>query len=283
MLKNTFCHMPGVSLSRERRLWDAGIRSWDALRQARLPRGLAGSLPSHIQDSLNSLESGSPDYFAERLQTNQHWRLFPDFRASIAYLDIETTGLGYGACITTIAVYDGKSIYHYVKNVNLSDFAKDIKRYSLIVTYNGKCFDVPFIENQFGIKMRQAHIDLRYVLKSLGYTGGLKGCEKSFGIDRDQLAGVDGYFAVLLWNDFVKNKNPRALETLLAYNVQDVVNLETLLVLAYNLKLKETPFHDTLRLSLPPPPPLPFQADPKTINRIRMENQWQSGGFARWH
>jgi len=51
----------------------------------------------------------------------------------------------------------------------------------------------------FGIELNQVHIDLRYVLRSLGYTGGLKGCEKQAGIDRGNLEGVDGYFAVLLW------------------------------------------------------------------------------------
>ena len=254
MLKNTFCHIPGVSVSKERTLWDSGVSSWDRLGRARLPRRMTDSIATHIEDSFRSLESGRPNYFADRLQPNQHWRLFPEFRSSIAYLDIETTGFGYGACITTIAVYDGAAVHHYVQGVNLPDFAKDIEKYSLLVTYNGKCFDLPFIEREFGIRMNQAHIDLRYVLKSLGYTGGLKGCERSFGIDRDGLAGVDGFFAVLLWHDYVKNRNPKALETLLAYNIQDVVNLETLLVLSYNLKLKETPFHAELRLPMPRPP-----------------------------
>jgi uncharacterized protein len=281
MLKNTFCHLPGVSVSKERMLWDSGVSSWDGLSRARLPRRITTSITTHIEDSFRSLEGGSPNYFADRLKANQHWRLFPEFRSSIAYLDIETTGFGYGAYITTIALYDGRSVHHYVKDVNLSDFPKDIEGYSLIVTYNGKCFDLPFIERQFGIRMNQAHIDLRYVLKSLGYTGGLKGCERSFGIDRDGLAGVDGFFAVLLWNDYLKSGDPKALETLLAYNIQDVVNLETLLVLAYNLKLKETPFHDDLRLPMPQAPKLPFAADPATINRIRMENPWQGGPFDR--
>ena len=47
-----------------------------------------------------------------------------------------------------------------------------------IVSYNGKSFDVPFIENYFGIQLSHAQIDLRYVLGSLGYIGGLKGCER---------------------------------------------------------------------------------------------------------
>ena len=66
------------------------------------------------------------------------------------------------------------------------------------MTYNGKSFDIPFIESHFGAKLTHAHIDLRYILASLGYRGGLKGCEKQLGIDRGDLKNVDGYFAVLL-------------------------------------------------------------------------------------
>jgi uncharacterized protein YprB with RNaseH-like and TPR domain len=286
MLRNTFCHIPGISVSKERRLWDTGISSWDALDQTTrvgLPKKLTYSLTTHVQESLRSLHSGSPNYFAERLPSNQHWRLFPEFRHTIAYLDIETTGLGYGNYITTIAIYDGRSIYHYVRGDNLSDFAKDIVKFSLLVTYNGKCFDVPFLERQFKIKIDHAHIDLRYVLKSLGYGGGLKACERSFGIDRKGLADVDGYFAVLLWNDFIKNKNPKALETLLAYNIEDVLNLELLLAMAYNLKLKETPFQDSLRLPLPSPLKSPFEADRNTIDRIKRQNPWFGRAATRWH
>jgi uncharacterized protein YprB with RNaseH-like and TPR domain len=277
MLTKTFCHVPGISITKEHRLWSSGIHSWDAIGQRvelPLPRRAASFLENRIKESFEYLEKREPAYFAELLSANQHWRLFPDFRGSVAYLDIETTGLGYGDSITTIAIYDGKSIRHYVKNVNLNEFKKDIQEYQLIVTYNGKCFDVPFIESHFKIKMNHVHLDLRFILKSLGYAGGLKTCEKRMGIDRKELAEVDGYFAVLLWNDFVRNKNPKALETLLAYNIQDVVNLETLLVKAYNLKIRETPFQADLRLSLPASPELPFEADTKTITRIKRANPW---------
>ncbi|MFO7912984.1 MAG: ribonuclease H-like domain-containing protein [Desulfotignum sp.] len=91
---------------------------------------------------------------------------------------------GFGNEITTIALYDGESIKYYVQGRNLDAFMDDIEKYSVIVTYNGKTFDVPFIEKYFGIRMNHAHIDLRYVLKSLGYSGGLKRCEKALGLDR---------------------------------------------------------------------------------------------------
>lgn len=277
MLTKTFCHIPCISVTRELRLWSSGLLSWEAVSQSNalpLSRRTAATLSTHISESFEQLEKRQPTYFAELLSSNQHWRLFSDFRESVAYLDIETTGLGYGDSITTIAIYDGSSIRHYVKNVNLDEFKKDIQEYRIIVTYNGKCSDVPFIESHFKITMRHVHLDLRFILKSLGYAGGLKACEKSMGIDRKGLADVDGYFAVLLWNDFVRNKNPKALETLLAYNIQDVVNLETLLVKAYNLKIRETPFQEDLRLPLPSSPMLPFEADPRTIARIKRVNPW---------
>jgi hypothetical protein len=69
----------------------------------------------------------------------------------------------------------------------------------------------------------------------------------------------------------VQKGNRAALETLLAYNIEDVVNLETLMVLAYNLKLRETPFSGSHQLPLPVRPQVPFTADRETIRRIRRQ------------
>jgi uncharacterized protein YprB with RNaseH-like and TPR domain len=277
VLKSTFCHIPGISLFEEQRLWSLGIDTWEALRGVRasdLPRSAASSVLPGIERSFESLERNDPAYFALSLPSALHWRLFPDFRRSVAYLDIETTGLGSRDDITTIALYDGKDIFHYVSGENLDHFEREIARYPVVVTYNGKCFDVPFIERFFNIRLNKVHIDLRYVLRSLGYTGGLKACERSLGLDRGELADVDGYTAVLLWRDYIKSKNAKALETLLAYNVQDVVNLETLMVMAYNLNLEETPFRQSRRIRLPELPRLPFEADRKTLDKIRRKGGW---------
>ncbi len=174
-----------------------------------------------------------------------------------------------GDHITTIAMYDGKRVYYYVRGQNLDKFRNDIRGYKVIVTYNGSCFDLPFITRELGIGMDQIHIDLRFLLQSLGYRGGLKGCEQKLGIDRGDLQGLDGYFAVLLWKDFRRNNNEKALETLLAYNILDAIDLETLMVMAYNMKLEGTPFETSNRLPLPTPPKNPFSADMDTVGRIR--------------
>jgi uncharacterized protein YprB with RNaseH-like and TPR domain len=267
MLRHTFCHIPGVGEKGERRLWEAGVTSWeDALR--RPPRRVNEQL---LRDSLTHLLGGNPAWFDERLPAAQAWRLFHDFRDSCAFVDIETTGmLGWGH-ITTIALYDGRTIRHYVHGKGLDDFVRDVAGYRLLVTYNGKSFDVPFLERTFGRRLGLAHIDLRYVLQSLGLRGGLKSCERQLGLHRPGLEDVDGYVAVLLWHDYRRSHNPRALETLLAYNVQDAVNLETLMVVAFNRKLAAlagAPFAAGYRLDMPAVPANPFAADAATVQRL---------------
>ena len=275
MLKNTFTHIPGIGLKTEERLWDSGVLNWDDISESfhlkRLQKRVT-HLRTHIHDSRENLETDNPKYFEKLLPSSLQWRMFPEFRHSTVYLDIETTGLeSWGNHITSIALYDGECISYYVKGKNLEAFKKDIKKYKVIVTYNGKCFDIPFIESYFGISLSQAHIDLRYILASLGYRGGLKGCEKQLNIDRGGLKDIDGYFAVLLWDDFQRNKNQKALETLLAYNIEDTVNLETLMVIAYNMKLRGTMFLETHQLPEPTQPAIPFEADRRIIDRIKRQ------------
>jgi len=275
MIKNTFCHVPGIGFRTEQQLWDVGVYSWDDFANFephRLPIGKhrIRTLGHYLDQSVARLENNDPGYFADLLPSDQHWRLFPDFRDGVAYLDIETTGMGTSEdYITTIALYDGRTIRWYIQGDNLEQFEEDVRNYRVIITYNGKCFDIPFIRNTLRVRMDHVQIDLRYVLASLGYRGGLKGCERQLGIDREELDGVDGFFAVLLWDEYRRKRNQKALETLLAYNITDTVNLETLMVLSYNLKVAQTPFAQTHKLPLPVPAQGPFSPDRATIEAVR--------------
>lgn len=273
MLRNTFCHVQGIGLKSENRLWTGGVLNWDdAVEQGSAESALRNHdfLKKQILESYEHYDDHDVNYFSEALPTRLRWRMFPDFRADTAYLDIETSGgLGVDNYITTIAVYDGRTISCYVRGDNLHKFRDDMRRYKVLVTYNGSCFDVPFIQNYLGIEMNQAQIDLRFVLASMGFRGGLKGCEKQMGLDRHELDGLNGYAAVLLWNDFRTNRNRNALETLIAYNILDAVNLEHLMVMAYNLKLKETPFGGTHSLPLPQQVKNPYTPHQPTVERIK--------------
>src|SRR5947209_4637043 len=130
MLTSTFCHIPGIGQNTERKLWAAGVTSWHSAwphdASIRLSRPLVESWGRHIQDSIHHHSDRNPHYFAEHLPANQHWRLYGEFQDACAFLDIETTGLSSAAEITTITLYDGRTIRSYVNGHNLDDFLKDV-------------------------------------------------------------------------------------------------------------------------------------------------------------
>jgi len=282
MLTNTFIHIQGIGAITQQRLWESGIRDWGSIKVG-LPipvsAGRKHFLINGIEESWRHLDDCNPSYFSKLLPSNQSWRMFPEFRNSAVYLDIETTGLDrHYQSITSIALYDGQEIRTYVNGQNLDDFIEDIQQYKVIVTYNGKSFDIPFIESFFNVRLNHAQIDLRYVLYSLGFRGGLKGVERQLGTDRGDLRDIDGFFAVLLWDEYQKSGDQKALDTLLAYNVQDTITLEKLMITAYNMKLRETPFYDNLMVEDSITQANPFRADLATIDRIKSSSgYWQTG------
>ena len=76
---------------------------------------------------------------------------------------------------------------------------------------------------------------------------------------------------------YQRTGDQKALDTLLAYNIQDTINLENLMVTAYNLKLKDTPFCETHLIPDSPPPVNPYSIDLETVDRIKGKSQyWQS-------
>ncbi len=272
MLQNTFCHIAGVGEKTEQELWNHGVLSWeDVLSTEALCcfEKLRLTLPTKVKESVERLDQQDANFFSRLLPASQQWRLFKEFRHSVVYIDIETTGLTTSQdLITTISMYDGNSLMWYVQGDNLQQFKEAIADYRVLVTYNGRCFDVPMIRQYFNLKMDQAHIDLRFVLAKLGFKGGLKGCERQLGIERGDLDGLDGYDAVLLWNEFKRQGNWDALETLLAYNVQDALNLEYLMVMAYNLLIRSTPFYESHQIALPTPVKNPFRIHRGVVDKI---------------
>ncbi|MDR1125763.1 MAG: ribonuclease H-like domain-containing protein [Deltaproteobacteria bacterium] len=232
MLTHTFRHLPGIGKFSDLRLKEAGLRTWEeALRAEKLPlkSSLCPLVAAGLAESAERLAAGDALWFSDRLPAPEQWRLFPHFHARAAYVDIETTGFSRpNDCITCIALYDGASLKTYVQGRNLEDFADDILKYELLITWNGRAFDAPFIRRALQIPLRMAHLDLFPVFRSLGIKGGLKKVEKSLGLERQGLDGVDGYMAVLLWREYQRSGGENALETLLAYNAEDVLSLEHL-------------------------------------------------------
>lgn len=232
----------------EGKLWDQGILHWDELREV-LKEKVKSPSDMHSRLLLDSLDFSRKemnrknwDYFFFALPSQQKWRLFPIIRENLLYLDIETSGLGSGDFVTVVGTYDGKNFKTYLRGRNMDDFPEELSSSHVFVTYNGAAFDVPFLEREFSKKFKNRHLDLMYILRSLGIKGGLKGCEKALGIKRDLPYEVNGADAVRLWWQYVQYDDQDALDLLLKYNKEDVVNLELLFIKAYNLKIKETRF-----------------------------------------
>lgn len=272
MLEHTFCHLPGIGASTEKKLWKAGVRTWDAARAGWagvVKPGRAALAEPLLAESVAALAEGDARWFQDRLPSDECWRLYPDFCGRAAFLDIETTGLNHGDTITTACIWDGRALHTYVRGQNLDRLAPDLMEYDLLVSYNGRTFDVPFIEAEFDVRFPAAHLDLRYPLKKIGLAGGLKRIEHALGIGRGDVTGMDGYFAVLLWKEYEDSGDPRVLETLLAYNAADAANLERLAVHVANALLAKTPFAATRTLPAPPTPDLGLTAHAAAVARVR--------------
>jgi len=152
-----------------------------------------------------------------------------------AYLDIETTGLSrtYDA-ITVIGIYLTDGSYHRftqlvgggVTRDNLLNTLEDV---GIIFTYNGSRFDLPFIRACLGVDLTYSyrHYDLMYDCWRNNLYGGFKAVEAQLGIRR-QLKGIGGFEAVVLWWKYQHWGDQDALNTLLKYNEEDVVNLKAL-------------------------------------------------------
>jgi uncharacterized protein YprB with RNaseH-like and TPR domain len=246
MLEHTFIHLPDFGPRRERRLWSSGITGWEEFLER------FGSSPYHksycarIAGSSYALRARDPVFFADALPSGETWRAFPHFR-KIAYLDIETTGLGPQTDhLTVVGIYDGKDVHSYIHGQNLGELAHDLEGYEMVVTFNGSMFDLPFLRKSIPhAKIPRLHVDLRFLLQSLDVRGGLKRIEERFGFEReDDLKGMTGYDAVLLWQAYRKRNDRGALDRLVRYNAADISNLKKLLEWAYREKRLRTGFDE---------------------------------------
>jgi uncharacterized protein YprB with RNaseH-like and TPR domain len=152
-----------------------------------------------------------------------------------AYLDIETTGLSPTRNdITVIGIHltDGER-HRFVQLVgdaiSEDSLLEALQGVDVVYTYNGSGFDLPFIRASLGVDLGRAfrHRDLMHDCWRNNLYGGFKSVEVQLGITR-QLKGVDGAEAVRLWWRYRNDLDRGALDTLLFYNREDVLNLKVL-------------------------------------------------------
>ena len=176
---------------------------------------------------------------------------FPDCRREeICFLDTETTGLSHGAGTVAFLVgvgffdAEGFTVRQYLMRdydeemFLLSHVAEDIRKSTLLCTFNGATFDLPLLENRFIMnRMREEycarpHVDLLPTSRRV-WKLRLKKCnltsleEAVLGMQRvDDLPGAlvpERYFS------FLKTKDFSLLTDILEHNAQDIISLAHIL------------------------------------------------------
>jgi uncharacterized protein YprB with RNaseH-like and TPR domain len=149
-----------------------------------------------------------------------------------AYLDIETTGLCsfydeitvIGICLTNGR---GNQFVQLVGgDITRVNLLRTLRCVDTIYTYNGSHFDLPFIKFRLQVNLKEHfhHHDLMHDCWRNNLYGGFKAVERQLGIPR-HLRGISGTEAVILWWRYQTYHDRKALDLLLEYNKEDVVNL----------------------------------------------------------
>ena len=229
-VENSFIPVHGVGETTERSLWREGITHWDAFAPDVVGPTTGERIEEYLATARPHLDDGDARFFAETMPDRCHWRLYENFREDTLFLDIETTGLSkYDDEVTTVSIHRDGATRTYVRGQDLTKEAlhEEFADAKLIATFNGKQFDVPFLEHAFDLRLDHPHLDLRFLGERLDLTGGLKTVEQTLGIERDR-ADISGRDAVRLWYEYARDGDRDALETLVSYNQDDARNLAAL-------------------------------------------------------
>lgn len=232
----------------ERTLWRQGAATWDEFLASpgnwETENVDKASIARVLKNSQKKLVDFDHRYFLRKIPSKDHWRMFPEFESRLVYLDIETDGGWAGSSVTMIGAYDGNEFRAFIRGQDLHEFPAYLEQFKALVTFFGTGFDIPMLRKLYPLTaFDQLHIDLCPTMRRLGYRGGLKKIERQLEIWRgDDTEGLTGRDAIFLWKRYLQGEQ-RALELLVEYNREDVVNLKTIMQFAYKNLRRETVEH----------------------------------------
>lgn len=233
-LQHTFQLTPGLGPWREKNLWAQGLDTW-ADFEARAAKGpvmsarLDQELLAAIARARAALATRDWPTLVALLSPREQWRLYPQMVDQAAFFDIEADGDHQP---TIAGVMDSAGLGSYRLDTDLEAFPERLARSPLWVTFNGRAFDVPALEKYFGRRFPKAvlHLDLRFLTRRAGLSGGLKGIERALHLDRPpHLTGLHGLDAIKLWRAWVDQKDLTTLRVLVEYNLYDAINLRAVM------------------------------------------------------
>lgn len=181
----------------------------------------------------------------------------PDLRTlelnRCAFLDVETTGLAGGvgtyAFLVGIGWFEGRDFR--IRQAFMRDYSEERALIALvdemarplsgIVSFNGKAFDVPVLENRFIMSRRRfrlsaaPHLDLLFTARRL-WRLRLESCALSYlepeilGLQRE--GDVPSYLVPQIYFDYLRYGRVAPLRGVFYHNAQDVLSLAALTALA---------------------------------------------------
>lgn len=161
----------------------------------------------------------------------------------VVCLDIESTGLWASQPLFLVGILytDGEGLV--VRQYLARNFAeekpllmalmRDLSKFSLLITYNGKRFDIPYIEgrnveHRLFHKFDHSHIDLLHHARR-HYKWELPNCrlitlEEQL-LNQYRQGDVPGYLIPQLYHQFTRSQDPNLIQGILEHNVLDLLAL----------------------------------------------------------
>jgi predicted nuclease with RNAse H fold len=166
---------------------------------------------------------------ARRSTKSRNFRIAPELAdpVQVVFLDVETTGLSWYYDELTLVGWARDGAYRtYITGDDSSELLLSLASAKVLVTFNGTLFDLRFLKKTFGdLVLPPLHVDLRYLAKRAGLTGGQKVIERTLGLaERVGLEDVDGAAAVVLWHRYLRGDD-LSLARLIDYNRHDVLGM----------------------------------------------------------
>lgn len=272
MLNSTFQHLKGIGKKKEYQLWISGINSWQDFEDGKgIQLSIFGNdkeFDSILSESKIALKKGKMDFFAKTLKTQEYYRVAFSFPKDTIFLDIETTGLSkYYDDITVIGLSLDSKYHVYIKGQSIEPIKKIISKAKAIVTFNGSLFDLPFIKEKFPeLTLPPIHIDLRFLAKRVGFSGGQKKIEQEIGVKREaKLSNLQGETAPLLWHKYCRG-DLNSLQTLISYNHADVEGMKKIFDEVIHRLMEKQEIPEQIR------PTYRFSDHPSQLNFLSSEN-----------
>lgn len=226
MIKQSFIFLEKIKRKGEDNLWKQGIKDWQDFLQHKEVKGISSVRKQYydrkIREAQQALLENDSSYFVGKLPSVEMWRLYSSFNEECCFLDIETDSSGK---ITVVGISNYYTTNTLVRGFNLERrvLEEQLKKFKILVTFNGGSFDLPKLKKEFELVVGIPHIDLKPLCVKLGLKGGLKEVEKILNLKRpSHLYGNP----VELWKAFHASGDREYLELLIDYNKEDIENLK---------------------------------------------------------